>query len=198
MYIIDGGIMELTNGAEATVKVKDGYLIKDRVAKRYRLRELDERIRKERTKAESRLMSEARRLGIPTPVIYDVENSVIRMQYIPGTPLKHVINDELSERLGELVGLLHTGGIIHGDLTTSNLLLYNDRLYMIDFGLSFMNCGVESRGVDVHVLFQTFESTHHDHKSLTEAFCRGYRHVFTSADEVLYRVTEIEKRGRYA
>jgi TP53 regulating kinase-like protein len=190
--------MELTNGAEATVKVEDGYLTKDRVPKRYRLRELDERIRKERTKAESRLMSEARRLGIPTPIIYDVENSVIRMQYIPGTPLKHVINDELSERLGKLVGLLHTGGIIHGDLTTSNLILYNERLYMIDFGLSFMNGGVEARGVDVHVLFQTFESTHHDHKSLTEAFCRGYRHVFTGAEEVLDRVTEIEKRGRYA
>jgi TP53 regulating kinase-like protein len=190
--------MELTNGAEATVRIEGGYLIKERMPKRYRLRELDERIRKERTRAESRLISEARRLGIPTPIVYDVENSVIRMQYIPGIMLKHVINEELSERLGELVGLLHTGNIIHGDLTTSNLILCNDKLYMIDFGLSFMNCSVEARGVDVHVLFQTFESTHRDHTSLTEAFCRGYRHVFTGADEVLDRVTEIEKRGRYA
>ena len=89
--------MELTSGAEATVKVENGIVIKERVPKRYRLWELDERIRKERTKAESRLISEARRLGIPTPIIYDVEKSVIRMQYIPGMPLKHVINKELSE-----------------------------------------------------------------------------------------------------
>ncbi|MDP2217705.1 MAG: Kae1-associated kinase Bud32 [Methanolobus sp.] len=195
---VDGDIMELTNGAEATVRIEDGCVVKERIQKRYRLRELDERIRKERTKAESRLISEARRLGIPTPIIYDLENSVIRMQYIPGTPLKHVINEELSERLGRLVGLLHTGGIIHGDLTTSNLILYKDRLYMIDFGLSFMNSGVEARGVDVHVLFQTFESSHRDHESLIQAFCHGYRQAFTGADEVLVRVTEIEKRGRYA
>jgi TP53 regulating kinase-like protein len=195
---VDGDIMELTNGAEATVRIEDGCVVKERIQKRYRLRELDERIRKERTKAESRLISEARRLGIPTPIIYDVENSVIRMQYIPGTPLKHVINEELSERLGRLVGLLHTGGIIHGDLTTSNLILYKDRLYMIDFGLSFTSSGVEARGVDVHVLFQTFESSHRDHESLSQAFCHGYRQAFTGADEVLERVTEIEKRGRYA
>jgi TP53 regulating kinase-like protein len=195
---IDGDIMELTNGAEATVKVENGIVIKERVPKKYRLGELDERIRKERTKAESRLISEARRLGIPTPIIHDVEKSVIRMQYIPGMPLKHVINKELSERLGELVGLLHTGGIIHGDLTTSNLILYDDKLYMIDFGLSFMSSGIEARGVDIHVLFQTFESTHRYHESLIEAFCRGYKRVFSGADEVLERVTEIEKRGRYA
>ncbi len=195
---VDGDIMELTNGAEATVRIEDGCVVKERIQKRYRLRELDERIRKERTKAESRLISEARRLGIPTPIIYDVEKSVIRMQYIPGMPLKHVINEELSECLGELVGLLHTGGIIHGDLTTSNLILYDDKLYMIDFGLSFMSSAVEARGVDIHVLFQTFESTHRCHESLIEAFCRGYRRAFTGADEVLERVTEIEKRGRYA
>ncbi|WP_292465465.1 Kae1-associated kinase Bud32 [Methanolobus sp.] len=195
---IDGDIIELTNGAEATVRIEDGCVVKERIQKRYRLRELDERIRKERTKAESRLISEARRLGIPTPIIHDVEKSVIRMQYIPGMPLKHVINEVLSERLGELVGLLHTGGIIHGDLTTSNLILNDDKLYMIDFGLSFMNSAVEARGVDIHVLFQTFESTHHYYESLIEAFCRGYRRVFTGADEVLERVTEIEKRGRYA
>lgn len=193
-----GGIMELTNGAEASVRVENGLVLKERIPKRYRLPELDERIRKERTRAESRIISEARRLGVPTPIIHDVENSIIRMQYIPGTALKHVINEELSERLGELVGLLHTGGIIHGDLTTSNIIYYNDRLYMIDFGLAFMSPAVEARGVDVHVLFQTFESTHRDHESLAKAFCRGYRRSFSGADEVLERVTEIEKRGRYA
>ncbi|WP_340820675.1 Kae1-associated kinase Bud32 [Methanolobus sp. WCC4] len=190
--------MYLTSGAEATVRVEEGVLIKERVPKNYRLRELDERIRKERTKAEARLLSEARRAGVPTPVIYDIENSTIKMQYIDGTALKHVIDEKLSERIGVLVAELHEAGIVHGDLTTSNLLLYQDRIYMIDFGLSFFDSSTEARGVDVHVLFQTFESTHRNHEKLIEAFCRGYRQDFEQADEVLERVKEIEKRGRYA
>lgn len=190
--------MYLTSGAEATVRVEDGVLIKERVPKNYRLRELDERIRKERTKAEARLLSEARRAGVPTPVIYDIENSTIKMQYLDGTPLKHVIDEELSEQIGVLVANLHEAGIVHGDLTTSNLIHFNDRIYMIDFGLSFFDSSTESRGVDVHVLFQTFESTHRGHEKLIEAFCKGYRQDFKQADEVLERVREIEKRGRYA
>lgn len=190
--------MYLTRGAEATVKLENELIVKKRIPKRYRLKELDERIRKERTKAEARLISEARRLGIPTPIIYDIQNSTIVMQYVPGTPLKHVIDESLSQELGELVGRLHTGGIIHGDLTTSNLLHYKDRIYMIDFGLAFMDPGIEAKGVDVHVLFQTFESTHHDHEELTDAFCKGYRQTCENAEEVLERVKEIEKRGRYA
>lgn len=190
--------MYLASGAEATVTLEDAVITKERVPKRYRLTELDERIRKERTRAEARLLSEARRAGIPTPIIYDIENYKIKMQYINGTPLKYVIDENLSEKLGELVGKLHMAGIIHGDLTTSNLLLFNDKIYMIDFGLAFTSSVVEARGVDIHVLFQTFISSHHDHKALTDAFCLGYRHVFDEADEVLERVKEIKKRGRYA
>ena len=190
--------MYLTSGAEATVHLKDGIIIKERVPRRYRLMELDERIRKERTRAEARLMSEARRVGVPTPIIYDINGSTIKMEYIEGQPIKNIMSTELSERVGEIVGRLHSGGIIHGDLTTSNMILHNDKIYLIDFGLAFVSRIVESQGVDVHVLFQTFESTHKDHEKLIEAFCKGYGKTFGNADEVLKRVKEIEKRGRYA
>ncbi|MDY0387425.1 MAG: Kae1-associated kinase Bud32 [Methanolobus sp.] len=190
--------MYLISGAEASVKMEDGVLIKERVPKSYRLKDLDERIRRERTKAEARLLSEARRAGVPTPIIYDIYNSTIKMQYLNGTAVKHVIDENLSEQIGSLVAELHMAGIIHGDLTTSNLIFFNDRIYMIDFGLAFNDSSIEARGVDVHVLFQTFESTHRDHGILIDAFCRGYRKDFRQADEVLERVKEIEKRGRYA
>ncbi|HJH32590.1 MAG TPA: Kae1-associated kinase Bud32 [Methanosarcinaceae archaeon] len=190
--------MYLTSGAEATVHLEDDVIIKERVPKRYRLVELDRRIRKERTRAEARLMSEARRVGVPTPIIYDVNGSTIKMEYIGGIPVKNVMSPELSERVGEIVGRLHSGGIIHGDLTTSNMILHNNRIFLIDFGLAFVSNIVESHGVDVHVLFQTFESTHKDHERLIETFCKGYRKTFKDADEVLKRVKEIEKRGRYA
>lgn len=190
--------MYLTRGAEATVELEDGFIIKERVPKRYRLQELDERIRKERTRAEARLISEARRCGVATPIIYDIQDFNIVMEYIEGEPLKNVIDPRLSRDAGELVGRLHSCGIIHGDLTTSNMIVHNGRIYMIDFGLGFVNRSTEAQGVDVHVLFQTFESTHRGHEELIEAFCQGYRSTFEDADTVLERVKEIEKRGRYA
>ncbi|MGB3907004.1 MAG: Kae1-associated kinase Bud32 [Methanomethylovorans sp.] len=190
--------MYLARGAEAVVTLMENTVIKERIPKNYRLREIDERIRKERTRAEARLISEARRGGVPTPIIYDIQDFRIEMQYIEGSPLKHVMNEKMSNKVGQLVGRLHSKGIIHGDLTTSNMIFSNDRIYLIDFGLSYMDNTLEAQGVDVHVLFQTFESTHSNHEKLIASFCQGYRESFVSADDVIERVKEIEKRGRYA
>jgi len=193
----------LDNGAEAVVYLEDGpegkkVLIKERVPKAYRHKEIDERIRVERNRTEARLMSEARRGGVSTPIIYDVEDFKLKMQYIDGVPIKYLITPELSEKVGELVGKLHSAGIVHGDLTTSNLLLAGERLYLLDFGLAYFDKGLEARGVDVHVLFQTFESTHRNHQALIEAFKKGYQSIFVDSEDVLKRVEEIKKRARYA
>ena len=193
----------LDNGAEAVVYLEEGpegkkVLIKERVPKAYRHKEIDERIRTERNRTEARLMSEARRSGVSTPIIYDVEDFKLKMQYIDGVPIKYLITPEISEKVGELIGKLHSSGIIHGDLTTSNLLLAGKRLYLLDFGLAYFDKGVEARGVDVHVLFQTFESTHRAHEALIEAFKKGYQSTFIDSEDVLKRVEEIKKRARYA
>lgn len=193
----------LDNGAEAIVYLEEGpegkkVLVKERVPKVYRHKEIDERIRTERNRTEARLMSEARRHGVSTPIIYDVEDFKLKMQYIDGVPIKCLVTPELSEKVGELVGKLHSGGIVHGDLTTSNLLLAGERLYLLDFGLAYYDKGLEARGVDVHVLFQTFESTHRNHEALIEAFKKGYQRTFIDSEDVLKRVDEIKKRARYA
>lgn len=193
----------LDNGAEAVVYLEEGHegqkvLVKERVPKAYRHREIDERIRKERNRTEARLMSEARRSGVSTPIIYDVDDFKLKMQYIDGVPVKYLITPEISEKVGKLVGKLHSSGIVHGDLTTSNLLLAGERLYLVDFGLSYFDKGLEARGVDVHVLFQTFESTHEAHEALIEAFKKGYQSTFIDSEDVLKRVEEIKKRARYA
>ena len=190
--------MYLARGAEAVVVLEENIVIKERIPKNYRLQQIDERIRKERTRAEARLISEARRGGVPTPIIYDLQDFRIEMQYIEGSPLKHVMDEEMSKKVGHLVGRLHSIGIIHGDLTTSNMIFSNDVIYLIDFGLAYMDSSLEAQGVDVHVLFQTFESTHSDHEKLIASFSLGYRESFVSADDVMERVKEIEKRGRYA
>lgn len=188
----------IASGAEAVIALEGNTIIKTRIEKRYRLKELDENIRRERTKTEARLISEARRCGVPTPIIRDITDFEIQMEYIEGMALKNIVNPSLSEQTGELIGRLHTCGIIHGDLTTSNILLKDGKLYLIDFGLAYLDKTLEARGVDIHVLFQTFESTHENHEELIEAFKNGYMRAFKGAEDVLGRAKEIESRGRYA
>jgi TP53 regulating kinase-like protein len=153
-------------GAEAVVELLPDCVIKTRVPKDYRIRELDERLRSERTRAEAKIMSEARRLGIPTPVVFDVRQFALVMERIDGRPMKEVITPQLSMEIGMLVGLLHKGGLIHGDLTTSNMIVKEkeNRIYLIDFGLSFWDATIEARGVDVHVYYQTLISSHENHE----------------------------------
>lgn len=189
--------MDVRRGAEAVVEMFSDRVVKTRVPKSYRIRELDERLRTERTRSEAKIISEARRLGIPTPVIYDVGRFSLSMELIDGVPLKAVINVDLSRAAGVIVGRLHNGGLIHGDLTTSNMIVRSGRIYLIDFGLSFWDATLESRGVDVHVYYQTLISSHEDHEQLMEAFAEGYRSSFSGGDDVMRRVREIEYRGRY-
>lgn len=189
--------MEIGRGAEAVLTLEGGAVRKWRLPKSYRQRELDERIRHERTVIEARIIAEARRAGVPTPIIRDISQFEIIMEHIDGQKLKEIVDPALSERTGELVGRLHSAGIIHGDLTTSNIMLWKGRLYFIDFGLSYHDPGIEAEGVDVHVYFQTLESTHDDAAGLAEAFKAGYRRCYRRADDVLRRVEEIKARGRY-
>ncbi|MCL7415785.1 MAG: Kae1-associated kinase Bud32 [ANME-2 cluster archaeon] len=190
--------MFLSMGAEATIELRDGMVIKKRLPKGYRLEALDNLIRRDRTRTEARLTSESRRNGVPTPIIYDIEDFDITMEYIEGPKIKDIITPRLSSDVGAVVGKLHTANIIHGDLTTSNMILHNGRIYLIDFGLAYYDNSVEAQGVDIHVLFQTYESTHNDHEELISAFSQAYRQTFSGADAVLERVTQIERRGRYA
>jgi TP53 regulating kinase and related kinases len=190
--------LEEKRGAEAVVELLPDCAIKTRVPKGYRVKELDERLRSERTRAEAKIMSEARRLGIPTPIVYDVRQSALVMERIDGRAMKEVITPRLSREIGVLVGRLHRGGLIHGDLTTSNMIVKGEQIYLIDFGLSFWDATIEARGVDVHVYYQTLVSSHEDHEELMVAFAEGYRSSFPeAAEDVLRRVKEIEYRGRY-
>lgn len=184
-------------GAEAVVTLGPLNVEKQRISKRYRRPELDRRLIAERTRAEARLVATARKFGVPTPLIRDVTADTLVMERISGTLLRDALNDEYLRSAGSMVGLLHTAGIIHGDLTTSNMVIRNGQGVLIDFGLAGVSSEVEARGVDIHVLFQTLESTTDNYPALREAFSEGYREGFSGADEVLEREQEIEKRGRY-
>lgn len=186
-----------TRGAEAVVTMDGNQVKKRRVRKAYRQPSLDARLIAERTRAEARLISMARRSGVPTPVIRDVTSDTLTMEQVNGTLLKETLSSPEIEEAGKTVGRLHAAGIVHGDLTTSNMIMRDSRCVLIDFGLSMVSRELEARGVDVHVLFQTLESTTDEYPELIQAFCRGYRSAFDGADEVILRENEIERRGRY-
>ena len=187
-------------GAEAIITFREGLAEKKRVSKRYRVAALDTRLIAERTRAEARLIHAARKGGVPTPIMNDITADTILMEEIQGTLLTHALHASTVMEAGRMVGKLHKAGIMHGDLTTSNLFLRKSdgKCVLIDFGLAQTTTEIEQRGVDIHVLFQTLESTAPEHAdALKAAFTAGYTETFDGAADVIHREYEIELRGRY-
>jgi len=199
----------IAKGAEANLYLKNGSIIKERVPKGYRAKELDEFLRKTRTKRESKLISLARRCGVPTPFIRDVDltKMAIEIEYIKGEKVKNLLSflrkdrkerRKICEEIGKLVAKLHANNIIHGDLTTSNMIFSEGKIFFIDFGLGEINEAIEAKGVDLLVFKKTLHSTHYEYEEdCWNAFVEGYSQEYDKAKEVLHRLRVIEKRGRY-
>ena len=184
-------------GAEAKIEVVDNKIIKNREPKKYRHRELDRKIREERTETEVKLMNEAIKYGLKGPEAEKKDSSTISMEKIDGRPLKEVLDErpELLKEYGENIAKMHSANIIHGDLTTSNALA-SEGLYVIDFGLSFRSDRVEDKAVDIHLLKQVLNSSHPEvAEEAWEYFLDGYRP--DNREEVLDQLEEVEQRGRY-
>jgi len=201
----------LYRGAEAEIRVsthlgKD-VVQKSRLPKHYRLPEIDHTLIAYRTREESKLITEARAAGVSVPTLYDVDllGGVITMEYVKGRRVKDILNTlpeperkNLCILIGKSIALLHNHDIIHGDITTSNMIIADGRVTFIDFGLGSKSIELEAKGVDLHVLMEAFESTHSQHPSCFHDVFEGYKQVFTGdADEVLKKIEEIVQRGRY-
>lgn len=189
-------MVEIFIGGEAEVRIYDDRVEKVRVPKRYRVRELDDLLRRKRTIAEAKILSSARRAGVATPVVLDVEEDRIVMERIRGTPVKKVMSMDLCREIGRAVAKLHSAGIIHGDITPMNMILKDDRIYFIDFGLSYHDERMEAKGVDIHVFYEALKADYDNWAELWNAFLEGYRE-YEKFDEVYERFREIEMRGRY-
>jgi len=198
---------EVKRGAEAVIYLEGGRIFKERVPKGYRVKKLDDDLRKGRTKREARLISLARRAGVPTPVVYhvDLQRANIEMGYVKGEQIKKLL-DALPEKergalcmeIGRNIGKLHKNNIIHGDLTTSNMILEGERLFFIDFGLGEVEDSVEAKGVDILVFKRSLNSTHYlVCKECFETAMEGYSEEFEGHEAVMSRLETIEKRGRY-
>jgi TP53 regulating kinase-like protein len=204
----------IKKGAEASLFLTEWHgkqaVVKVRIPKRYRPPELDRQIRSYRTVHEPQLMHEAKAAGVPTPLIYmvNVPDATITMEYIEGLQVKKILNQaspQIRQRIclqiGEATAKLHKAGLIHGDLTTSNMIQAQDgRIFFVDFGLGEKNMETEARGVDLHLLKRALQSTHY--QFWEECFQRvlfGYSGVLggEAAEKVYEKIREIERRGRY-
>lgn len=189
----------IAKGAESNI-VRSSYLgeravIKDRIVKNYRIPEIDSKIRRARCKEEAKLLSDAKRAGVRTPVLYDVSlrDKTITMEEIDGGMLKDVIDDDLAFRIGEEIAKLHSADIIHGDITTSNILLEGDDLVFIDFGLGRYSTVNEDKAVDLLVLKKSLQSI--DYELALRYFdlvLKGYGN-----ESIVNTISDIESRGRY-
>jgi len=200
----------IKKGAEGdlflTVWNKQKAVLKARKEKNYRNSQLDNRIRNQRTRRESEIISEVKSFGISTPLVYfvDTKNCTILMQYITGTLIYDLPKSKLTlicKKIGQVVGTMHKNGIMHGDLTTSNFILSHGKLFVIDFGLAVRTKKPEDHAVDLRLFKEILNSAHVSvMKNAWKNFLQGYKTAvgISRFNKVTNLVSVIESRGRYA
>ena len=200
----------LKKGAEAdlyqTKWQNSKAILKIRKIKNYRNPLLDLKIRKQRTIKECQMISFVKSFGIHTPLIYfvNLKTTSIMMQEIPGTPVHDLSESkivEVSKDIGKLVGTLHKNGVMHGDLTTSNFILFKNTVFVIDFGLSQNTMKSEDHAVDLRLIKEILNSAHAKIMlSSWKNFLNGYKSIVGNAyyAKITKLVSDIESRGRYA
>ena len=187
-------------GAEAEVAPTEllglAAVHKRRVPKPYRHPALDDALRGARTRAEARALSLARRAGVRTPLVYRVDPDALVLERLDGRQLKEAPSAEALRAVGAMAAKLHARGLVHGDLTTSNVLVTADGPVLLDFGLASQNAELEDMGADLHVLMEALEATHPEMGDAFAHVLDGYRGA-GGGEDVVKKVDEIVRRGRY-
>jgi len=197
----------LQQGAEAKVYLEKNIIHKNRTPKSYRHPQLDKKIRTRRTRAEAKILTKAKSIKVNVPKLLHTEKYNLQIEYIKGDRLSQTLNSypekkqlSIMQKLGRQVAKLHKNNIIHSDLTTSNMILRpttrKPKIYIIDFGLSYISTKIEDKAVDLHLLKQALEAKHFlIHTKLFSAFKKTYK--FQESEKIIQRLTIVESRGRY-
>ncbi len=198
---LDCKMKTILQGAEAIIRKKSNEVIKDRIKKSYRLEVLDQKLRKQRTKKEAKLLEKASKI-IPVPKISKISEYRIELELIKGKKLSENLDKlknkiSVCQHIGRNIAKLHDTNIIHGDLTTSNMILSKNKVYFIDFGLGFESSRIEDKAVDLHLIKEALEAKHfRNFEKCFNAILYGYK-ISKNSKEVLRRLEKVEQRGRY-
>ncbi|ORX46384.1 tp53rk protein-like protein [Piromyces finnis] len=206
----------IKQGAEArvfqTMFCGKKAIAKERFKKPYRLPSLDEKLTQRRVVKEARCMAKCSKSGINTPTLYLIDNvnHVIYMEFIEGVTVKEFLRknqdkienknkiEEIMKEIGIMLAKMHTIDIIHGDLTTSNMILRDNKsVVLIDFGLGYTSHLIEDKAVDLYVLERAFLSTHHNSEELFSIILKTYlENTGSLGVQVNKKFEEVRLRGR--
>ncbi len=201
-------------GAEADIIVSEDrkYIFKRRIRKNYREETLDRHIRKVRTKKEANLLNACRKNNIPVPGVIIEDKYTLKIDFVEGKKLDEYIK-ECSQKANKLKNILskcaffiaemHKNDIVHGDLTSSNIIvaLENDKEipYFIDFGFGQITHRTEEKAMDIHNFIKSFEATFPQLREYLSDFKKDYFKNSQERDATMVknRLEKIEHRGRY-
>ncbi|CAJ0836950.1 10657_t:CDS:2 [Entrophospora sp. SA101] len=197
----------IKQGAEARIYIATFLtrktIVKERFKKTYRHPILDKKLTSKRVVQEARCLFKCYKSGINTPVLYfvDLKNSTIYMEFVEGKTIKDIIislDPTNNQHKGESLAKMHLIDVIHGDLTTSNLMLRenSEGLAIIDFGLSYVSNLPEDKAVDLYVLEKSFQSTHPTHELMFNEILKVYEKNHKNSKEILNKLMEVRLRGR--
>ena len=199
-------MIKIAQGAEAILFEDRGTIIKERLSKAYRQPALDQALRQFRTRREAKILQRLEELNFPAPHLREFSDKrmSIIMDFIPGEKLKDVFEQDddyqqLATEIGKKVGQLHQHDMIHGDLTTSNMILHQQtgEINLIDFGLSAFSDKVEDKAVDLFLLDRALETKHYQlYPDVFVHVLKGYQEKYTDAPQVLQRLEQVKGRGR--
>ncbi len=198
---------EISQGAEAKIYRSNNKVIKERIPKSYRVSFIDNDLRKKRTRKEAKVLTEiAKILNVPKVHSIDKNKMKIEMDFVHGEKIKNYLDNkkysnkekqDISKEIGIQIGLLHKNNITHGDLTTSNIILSDNKIVLIDFGLANHTNKIEDKAVELHLFKQALESKHHKiWKDCFKAFIEGYKPSYKDANLVINKFEQVELRGR--
>ena len=201
---IYGLMLKIAQGAEAIIYKDNQTVIKERFSKKYRLAHLDESLRQFRTRRGAKILGRLEEMNFPAPHLlhFSDKRMSITMDFLPGEKLRDVLDkgddfQQLGRKMGENIGLLHKENIIHGDLTTSNMIVHQSKLRFLDFGLSSFSEKIEDKAVDLFLLERALESKHHQlYPDIFNQVLEGYKESNPEAEEVLQRLEQVRSRGR--
>jgi TP53 regulating kinase-like protein len=195
---------KIAQGAEAVLYQDKSRILKERISKGYRLPQIDESLRKFRTRREAKILGKLEELNFPAPHLQEFcdKRMSIFMDFVPGEQLKDIIEDNhlsLAKEIGKKVAFLHHNNIIHGDLTTSNMIKHQEtgELNLIDFGLSFFSDKAEDKAVDLFLLDRALESKHYKiYPKVFEGVIESYKEAYPESAKILERFDKVKSRGR--
>ncbi|KAI9018144.1 TP53 regulating kinase [Phycomyces nitens] len=216
---VPSGVACIKQGAEARVfelptflGLEQGCIAKERFKKTYRHPDLDRQLTAKRVVQEARSLYKCKKAGMDTPTLYfvDMNTATIFMEKIVGMTVKQrlldhqetlysgVDFDSLAKYIGESLAKMHSLDVIHGDLTTSNLMIRQgvESVVIIDFGLSYVSSLAEDKAVDLYVLERAFLSTHPNTEELFESILSHYLKAYKNSKAVMSKLEDVRLRGR--